>query len=1031
MNNNANFDLTSILYDSIFREYCNDYNISCDYIDIDSLFDKYKNSTKQLFKIFSVNIQSLNAKIQQLRNLIDLASVDGVGPSIISVQESWISADSNVDSLGLNNYNLISVPRPEGRGGGVAMYIHSKYQSKLILKNFFVPHIFETMCVKITLGSFKALLINIYRPPHRSPSDIESFFEILADFIDVVDDCNLPTFIMGDFNLNLFTTYDSTGPAARFLHLMISSGYLSLTLRATRIQNFSYSLIDSIFCKDFLNNFNDSNVIVNDLSDHFILSCSFSHIVPKPTKKPPFFEKRFLEEVNIDNLNSQLLNQNWDEVLGTEDVDLAYSKFFSIFFSLYNTCCPKDKVRNNKRTMPQSKWMNQHLLLCNRFRDKLYRKSINCPTEENKDIYSRYRNNYQRACRERKRIYYQSEIEKAGPDGKKIWQVLREVMGKSRYQNEIEFLEVEGSKIFNKKEIANAFNLHFSKLGENLTPEIPNTSKDFKDYLPPPIDDSIFIPPLDELQVFNLITSCKPKPAKDINDISCKLLIQCAANLVRPLTHIYNLSFSQGIFPTAMKISKNVIVYKSGPLNSLESWRGVSIINTFSKPMEKFMYRTLYNFLDERSFFSARQFGFRPGHSTVHNVLDLVNRITAALSEKKVCAGILIDIKKCFDLVDRSILLKKLEHYGCRGVALRWFESYFDGRSQQVAFGGEFSDIFSIIIGVLQGSSLGVLLFLIVVNDLDSVSRDALLSLFADDTFVLISADSVQELFNKIETTLPQITQWYNSNRLIINSKKTKVILFQSPKQNFTEEEKDIIRQFPVYINTNHEGENLPEKIQKLDHVSLSNEDPGEQAARHLGVQVDEKLSFRIHFKLMYKRILKIVFSLRQMKHILDSRHLKLLYSSYIKSIINYCLIVFTAVPSVSLDPIFKLQKECCRIILKKPRRYPSILLFKQLEILPIKKQMEYEVLLFMYRYKHNMQPSAFNDVWNTRDTVHNYETRFRGNFITDQTNRNFIFNSPLYSFPRLWNNLPEILKTIPTFLEFKRKVFYHILNSM
>jgi hypothetical protein len=118
LNNNANFDLTSILYDSIFREYCNDYNISCDYIDIDSLFDKYKNSTKQLFKIFSVNIQSLNAKIQQLRNLIDLASVDGVGPSIISVQESWISADSNVDSLGLNNYNLISVPRPEGRGGG-------------------------------------------------------------------------------------------------------------------------------------------------------------------------------------------------------------------------------------------------------------------------------------------------------------------------------------------------------------------------------------------------------------------------------------------------------------------------------------------------------------------------------------------------------------------------------------------------------------------------------------------------------------------------------------------------------------------------------------------------------------------------------------------------------------------------------------------------------------------------------------------------------------------------------------------------
>ena len=1026
-----NYDITSILYDDTFREYSSDYNIKCDYIDIDSLFNKFKNTNEQLFKIFSINIQSLNSKIQQLRNLIETASLEGVGPSVIAVQETWLSQDSNTDSLSLINYNFISTPRPEGRGGGVGLFIHSKYQTKVLFPNFFVPHIFETMCVKVTLGSFKALIVNVYRPPHRNPEDLESFFNILGDFLDVIDDSNLPVFIVGDYNLNLFTTYDVLGPASRFFNLMVSNGYLSLTLRATRVHNFSYSLIDSIFCKDFLDNFVDSHVIVTDLSDHFVLSSSFSHIIPKPPKKPQYFEKRFLEEANIDNLNYELSIQNWDEVLSTEDVDLAYAKFFSIFFNLYNSCCPKDKIRNNRRTMPQSPWMSNHLLLCNRFRDKLYRKSLSYPTEENKDRYSTYRNNYQRTCRERKRIYYQSELEKAGKDGRKVWQVLREVMGKSKYSSDLEYLEINGAKIENKKEIANAFNSHFAKLGENLTPEIPQTSKDFRDYLPPPINDSIFIPPLDELQVFNIITSCRPKTAKDVNDVSCKLLIQCAANLVRPLTHIYNLSFSQGIFPSGMKVSKNVVVYKSGPLTSLDSWRGVSIINTFSKPLERIMYKSLYEFLDERSFFSTRQFGFRPGLSTAHNVLDLVNRITAALSEKKVCAGILIDIKKCFDLVDRNILLKKLEHYGCRGVVLRWFESYFEGRSQQVAFGGEFSDVLSILIGVLQGSTLGVLLFLIVVNDLDSATRDALLSLFADDTFCLLTADNIRDLFIKIENTLPQITEWYNSNKLIINSKKTKVILFQSPRQNFTEEEKNLIKQFPVFINSNHEGENLPEKIQKLDHITFSNSNPGEQAARHLGIQIDEKLSFKVHFNLMHKRILKIVYSLRQMRHILDSQHLKLLYFAYIKSVLNYCLIVFTAVPNILLEPILKLQKECCRLIAKKPRRFPSNILFKQLEILPIRKQMEYEVFLFMYKYKNNMQPRVFDGVWNTRDTIHDYETRFRNNFIVDQANRNFIFNSPLHFFPRLWNTLPENLKTIPTFLEFKRKAFYFVLNSI
>ena len=137
-----NYDITSILYDDTFREYSSKYNIKCDYIDIDSLFNKFKNTNEQLFKIFSINIQSLNSKIQQLRNLIETASLEGVGPSVIAVQESWLSQDSNTDSLSLINYNFISTPLPEGRGGGVGLFIHSKYQTKVLFPNFFVPHIF-------------------------------------------------------------------------------------------------------------------------------------------------------------------------------------------------------------------------------------------------------------------------------------------------------------------------------------------------------------------------------------------------------------------------------------------------------------------------------------------------------------------------------------------------------------------------------------------------------------------------------------------------------------------------------------------------------------------------------------------------------------------------------------------------------------------------------------------------------------------------------------------------------------------------
>ena len=81
-----------------------------------------------------------------------------MGPSIISLQEIWLSEESNTDSLKLNNYNFISAPRPEGRGGGVGLYVDNKYQTKVLFKNFFIPHIFETMCVKISFGNFKALI---------------------------------------------------------------------------------------------------------------------------------------------------------------------------------------------------------------------------------------------------------------------------------------------------------------------------------------------------------------------------------------------------------------------------------------------------------------------------------------------------------------------------------------------------------------------------------------------------------------------------------------------------------------------------------------------------------------------------------------------------------------------------------------------------------------------------------------------------------------------------------------------------------
>ena len=125
------------------------------------------------------------------------------------------------------------------------------------------------------------------------------------------------------------------------------------------------------------------------------------------------------------------------------------------------------------------------------------------------------------------------------------------------------------------------------------------------------------------------------------------------------------------------------------------------------------MYSRLCKLLHDFEILYPLQFGFRENHSTTRALLCLSESIKQYTDNGRFGCGVFWIYKK-----HHSILLQKREHYGIRGNALDWFQSYLTGRSQYVTVNGYVSNFLPITYGVPQGSLLGLLLFLIYVKNI-------------------------------------------------------------------------------------------------------------------------------------------------------------------------------------------------------------------------------------------------------------------------------------------------------------------------
>ena len=218
------------------------------------------------------------------------------------------------------------------------------------------------------------------------------------------------------------------------------------------------------------------------------------------------------------------------------------------------------------------------------------------------------------------------------------------------------------------------------------------------------------------------------------DEISIKTVKHIIKQIVKPLTHIFNISLICGSFPNDMKLAKIIPVFKSGDRFKFSNYRPISLLSQFSKIPEKIFNKRLTSFIEAQHILSDGQYGFRSNHSTSLVLTEFVEKVTSAMDKYQTTISVFIDLKKAFDTVDHNILLSKLQSYGVRGLALEWIKSYLSNRRQCVCYNNSNAEFKEIKCGVPQGSILAPLLFILYINDMCDVSKLLHVILFADDT---------------------------------------------------------------------------------------------------------------------------------------------------------------------------------------------------------------------------------------------------------------------------------------------------------
>ena len=768
----------------------------------------------------------------------------------------------------------------------------------------------------------------------------------------------------------------------------------------------SATLIDHIYTND-LDNVLLPGIIISDISDHFPIFINVS--LHTSSKNPSVTKirdtKNLVPENFLIDLDQKLSSVFLAHTNSESNADDLFSLFHKTFYNLADCHAPVRNMSKREREKALKPWITRSILKKINEKDKLFGIAIKTRNHEKYSRAKQLRNQINHEIKLSRKRHNINKIKTASNKSKMMWQIINGTLNSAKKKSKLKLSkikDVSGKILYDSTEIANSFNKFFINIGRKMADKIPNVENVIHS---PRVLDSFVLSETTSSEIEKLIDNLNDNKSTREDDVLIKLIKMSSQILSPYLAHIFNTCIVQGVYPSLMKTAKVIPLYKDGGKDDCTNYRPISLLLHANKIFEKLIHNRLYKYLQKGKILNQNQYGFRKNHSTEYAIYDLIENKLKSIDKNLYTCALYVDLSKAFDTVNHEILLKKLEHYGIRGIPLDLFRDYLRDRKQYTIVNDTKSEELIIDIGVPQGSVLGPLLFLLYINDLP-FSSSLLTKLYADDTCLLFSAATLDELQRVINREMLKIQNWMSGNKLSINHKKTKFMLLHRKNEHTP---------FHLFINNT--------RIERVNCI------------KYLGTKIDDKLNWKNHIKYIEGKLSSACGAIYRLRNCVNQECLRAFYFAHIYFHLRYSILAWYNTLKRNIKRLETIHCRAVRLMtLHGPLQdfnFSAYEMFKNMELLKTEDIFKLEMTKFMYRAHHKQLPETFNQHFTRIEDMHTHNLRstkskvFYAKLNNTRQYRNWLTNAGV----DLWDKIDPPMKEL-SFKTFSLQIKKNIIMS-